>query len=310
MNIIPPAPLFRDPIFDGAADPTVIWNREEKAWWIFYTARRANGFNIGVSYCHGTQIGIASSSDQGKSWIYRGTAELLFEPGMNTFWAPEVIWAEGEYHMYVTYLRGVPSTWSGKRQILHFTSADLWHWECQGVIPLSSEHVIDAAVYPVENGKWKLWYKDEEHQSHTFAAESKDLYHWTVVGEEISDCPHEGPNVFELGGDYWMITDPWEGLGVYRSSDAKNWVRCPNVLDVPGTREDDGVIGGHADVLVHKGRAYLFYFTHPEVSLEQRRNPDFIWEENHRRTSLQVAELKKSGDLLICDRNRVEIDLS
>ncbi len=37
-----PAPLFRDPIYDGAADPTVIWNRAEGAWWLLYTARRAN----------------------------------------------------------------------------------------------------------------------------------------------------------------------------------------------------------------------------------------------------------------------------
>jgi hypothetical protein len=34
-----PAPLFRDPIFDGASDPVVIWNRQEKNWWLLYTQR-------------------------------------------------------------------------------------------------------------------------------------------------------------------------------------------------------------------------------------------------------------------------------
>src|SRR5215831_12042126 len=34
-----PAPLFRDPIFDGAADPVVVYNREKKQWWMFYTQR-------------------------------------------------------------------------------------------------------------------------------------------------------------------------------------------------------------------------------------------------------------------------------
>lgn len=29
-------PLFRDPIFDGAADPTIIWNKNEKKWFMFY----------------------------------------------------------------------------------------------------------------------------------------------------------------------------------------------------------------------------------------------------------------------------------
>ncbi|MEZ4836778.1 MAG: DUF6713 family protein [Caldilineaceae bacterium] len=38
----PNAPLFRDPIYDGAADPTVIWNRQEQCWWLLYTNRRAN----------------------------------------------------------------------------------------------------------------------------------------------------------------------------------------------------------------------------------------------------------------------------
>lgn len=39
---IPKAPLFRDPIHDGAADPMVIYNEQEKAWYMFYTNRRAN----------------------------------------------------------------------------------------------------------------------------------------------------------------------------------------------------------------------------------------------------------------------------
>ncbi|MDQ0877732.1 hypothetical protein QFZ77_006391 [Paenibacillus sp. V4I3] len=34
-------PLYRDPIYDGAADPVVIWNREAKEWWKIYANRRA-----------------------------------------------------------------------------------------------------------------------------------------------------------------------------------------------------------------------------------------------------------------------------
>lgn len=29
-NMIAPRPLYRDPIYDGAADPVVIWNKKEK----------------------------------------------------------------------------------------------------------------------------------------------------------------------------------------------------------------------------------------------------------------------------------------
>ena len=45
-----PAPLFRDPITDGAADPVVIWNREEKSWWMLYSQRRANTEAPDVAY--------------------------------------------------------------------------------------------------------------------------------------------------------------------------------------------------------------------------------------------------------------------
>lgn len=43
------APLYRDPITDGAADPVLIWNRQEKTWWMLYTQRRANQRNSGCS---------------------------------------------------------------------------------------------------------------------------------------------------------------------------------------------------------------------------------------------------------------------
>ncbi|WP_235991695.1 hypothetical protein [Metabacillus schmidteae] len=55
----PKAPLFRDPIFDGAADPTIIWNEEEKEWWMIYTNRRATVHCEGVAWVHGTDLGIA-----------------------------------------------------------------------------------------------------------------------------------------------------------------------------------------------------------------------------------------------------------
>src|SRR5262245_66013302 len=72
--------LFRDPVYDGAADPTVIWNQAEKKWFMFYTNRRANLTNgvDGVTWVHGTKIGIAESSDGGATWKYRGTADIAY----------------------------------------------------------------------------------------------------------------------------------------------------------------------------------------------------------------------------------------
>src|ERR1035437_7739267 len=52
-----PAPLFRDPIYDGASDPVAIWNRQERNWWLLYTQRRANVDGPGVARVHGCDIG-------------------------------------------------------------------------------------------------------------------------------------------------------------------------------------------------------------------------------------------------------------
>lgn len=303
-RFVPNAPLFRDPIYDGAADPVIIWNHLEESWWIFYTNRRASSVNQGVAYVHGTDIGIISSQDNGRTWIYRGIAQgLEFEHGRNTFWAPEIVYANGQYHMYCSYVKGIPTDWDKNRQIIHYTSKNLWDWTFQSSLTLSSNKVIDACIYEIEKGKWKMWYKDEAHNSFTYAAESTDLFNWTVLGPEITDCPHEGPNVFEYCGHKWMITDPWEGLGVYRSDNFCHWIRKNNILDDVGKRKDDTFGASHADVIVCGDDAYIFYFVHPELTDEIAKNPDFIWEYKHRRTSLQVAKLEFDGDGLKCNRD-------
>jgi hypothetical protein len=300
-----PAPLFRDPIFDGSADPTVIWNQQEQSWWILYTNRRANVACQGVAWCHGTDIGIASSVDHGHTWRYRGILQgLEFERGRNTFWAPEVLWHDQRYHMYVSYVPGVPYDWSGCRLILHMTSQNLWDWQYEGALSLSSDRVIDACVLRLPDGRWQMWYKDEAHHSHTYAATSQDLYTWTVLGPVITDCPHEGPNVFFWQGNYWMITDHWGGLGVYRSTHAGTWERQANILDKPGRRPDDGTQGQHADVLVQGDRAFILYFTHPDRDHEKTYGFAEVHPYESKRTSLQVAELELHGGMLVCDRDR------
>ena len=300
-----PAPLYRDPIYDGAADPTIIWNRQEKTWWIVYTQRHANVACRGVAWGHGTDIGIASSADNGMNWVYRGILQgLAYERGRNSYWAPEIIWHEGLYHMYVSYVPGVPHDWSGSRHILHYTSRNLWDWECQSRLTLSSDNVIDACVFRLMTGVWRMWYKDEVNGSHTYAADSDDLANWTVVGPAITDCAHEGPNVFFWKDRYWMITDPWNGLGVYRSDDAETWARQENILTTGCKRVDDGTRGDHADVLVSGENAYIFYFTHPgRIHGEDVESVNEVYPYEWKRTSLQVAQLKHENGKLLCDRD-------
>lgn len=300
-----PAPLFRDPVFDGAADPTLIWNVAEQAWWMLYTNRRANVVCRGFAWVHGTDIGVASTSDQGQTWTYRGVlAGLAFEPGRNTYWAPEVVWHDHVYHMYLSYVPGVPHAWTGTRTLHHLTSRNLWDWRHEGQVALSSDYVIDACVLRLPGGGWRMWYKDEANGSHTFVADSPDLYDWTVTGPVITDRPHEGPNVFFWRGSYWMITDPWNGLGVYRSDDAERWARQDtHLLDRPGRRVDDATQGLHADVVVQGEQAYVFYFTHPDRTPNKHFSPEETQPFDYKRSSLQVARLEVDGDILTCDRD-------
>lgn len=298
------APLFRDPVYDGAADPTIIWNREEKSWWILYTNRRATAPGPGFSWVHGTDIGIASSADGGASWRYRGIVDgLPFERGLNTFWAPEVLFWHGKYHMFVSYVPGVPTDWSGSRTIIHYESANLWDWSLVAPLTLSSSRVIDACVFPLPAGGFRMWYKDEQNDSHSYAADSPDMRSWSVRGPVITDCPHEGPNVFAWKGTYWLIADMWAGQAVYKSEDLTAWHRIGLILDVPGTRPDDGWYGHHVDVLVNGDRAFVFYFTHPGRGPRDGTGPETTERYEWKRSSLQVAELGVRDGTLVCDRN-------
>lgn len=98
-----------------------------------------------------------------------------------------------------------------------------------------------------------------------------------------------------------MIVDNWRGLGVYSSADLTSWERqSENILQLPGKGEDDGVIGGHADVVVNQGRAFIFYFTHPGRVPENKGTDNY----NTRRSSIQVAELEYKNGQIVCDRDK------
>jgi hypothetical protein len=199
--------------------------------------------------------------------------------------------------MYMSYVRGIPTTWEFERDIVHYTSKNLWDWKFESILKLASDKVIDACISKLPNGLFRMWYKNERDNGYTYAADSSDLYKWEDKGRVIYDCSHEGPNVFFWMNKYWMVVDHWKGLGVYCSTDALNWERQGTILDKPGKRQDDGAYGHHADVLVQGERAFIFYFTHPGEDGIESGYERF-------RTSLQVAELEIEGGKLICDRDR------
>lgn len=308
---VPPAPLFSDPVHQAPTDPTVI-EGSDRRWWMFYTQRRAGDTGPDVTWVHGTDIGIACSTDGGLTWTYEGVVEGL-DPydGRNTLWAPEVIFAEGRFHMFVTHIIGVPSHWAGHdRRILHHVSDDLLRWDYLGVVPLSSSRVIDAAVHPRPGGGYRLWCKDEAQHSWTWGADSDDLRSWGPSFPVITGAGHEGPNVFELGGTYWMIVDEWHGLAVYTAPEIDRWQRQGLILDQPGRRELDQSVGRHADVVVGRDEVdeevgWIFYFTdrldHDDPNPSHHTVP--IVDQAPHRTDIQVAELRVVEGRLTCDRD-------
>lgn len=296
-----PKPLYRDPVHDGAADPSLVWNRATHKWMMFYTNRRADISTPphDVAWIHGTKIGVAESSDGGVTWKYAGTADIPYGKPDYTFWAPDLLWDHGRYHMFVTVVPGTFHDWNAPREIIHLTSKDLSHWKFVSQLPLSSDRTIDPCVLKLDDGTWRLWYKDERDHSFIHFVNSKDLDHWTPGGVAINDRSSEGPIVFRWKGAIWMIVDAWAGLGVYKSTDATHWVRqSDNILAGAGTLPTDRGAGHHADVQISNGRAYIFYFVHQGGQDEDTSLPNA----SHR-TVIQVAELKDVDGELRVDRN-------
>jgi beta-xylosidase len=293
-------PLFRDPVHDGAADSVVVWNRAKKTWWMFYTNRRADLADTnGVTWVHGTRIGIAESADGGAHWKYVGEADIPVAKPDYTLWAPEVIDVDGTYHMFLTVVPGTFTDWKHERHILHLTSKDLLHWTPLENANLESDRTIDACVFRLPDGYWRMWYKNEADGSKVYFSDSADLVHWTAKG--IATNNHgEGPVVFQWKGAYWLINDPHTGLGVFRSTDLTAWKQQPeNLLREPGTQPTDRVIGQHPDVVVDgAGRAWLFYFT--QQGGADAEGHDAQWA---RRSVLHVTELHEKDGVLSVDRN-------
>lgn len=302
---VAPKPLFRDPVFDGAADVSIIYDRGTKLWKMFYTNRRATmrlPDHDDVAWVHATKIGIATSRD-GLKWTYAGTADLPQQCTDVTSWAPELFYENGVYHMWLTVVPGIFHRWGApgaKAHIVHLTSSDLAQWNCEKAVDLNAGRIIDASVLKIGD-RYRLWYKDEGAGSRIMAADSTNLEDWTKVSDEpVSQTRGEGPKAFYFQGYYWLIADAWKGLMVLRSTDAKNWEQQKGfLLGESGEQRTDRAPGQHPDVVVNGDKAYIYYFVHQKNEPEAQSDP--YW---NQRTVIQVAELKNERGILSVNREK------
>jgi hypothetical protein len=297
VGVVAPKPVFRDPVYDGAADPVVIWNPLVSKWWMFYTNRRANMTNLpGVSWVFGTPIGIAESAD-GANWKYVGTAnfnDLPAECGgkdSTTFWAPDIVLGDdGKWHIYLSIEPGIVDKWGLPGFIAHLTSTNLRDWKYESRLSQLGTSVIDADIIRMPDGMWRMYFKDHTNYSHINVTESKDLYTWSAPNEALK-INGEGPIAFQWKGYYWLIIDTWIGQTVHRSKDGNTWEIQPGsplMPDGEGIGKDDIPNALHANVVISNDRVYMYYFTHPGRTGADK------WKDGYeqRRTSIQVVELK------------------
>lgn len=298
-----PKPLYRDPVYDGAADASIVYDRKARLWKMFYTNRRAT-MRLpdleDVAWVHGTKIGIATSRD-GFRWSYQGTADLPRQCTGETSWAPELYYERGVYHMWLTVVPGIFHRWGvpgAEAHIAHLTSKDLSDWTCEKTVELDAARIIDASVVKI-GPTYRMWYKDENAGSLIMAADSTDLRNWTKVpGGPVSATRGEGPKVFRFKGHYWLIADAWKGLMVLRSEDALHWTQQDGfILSQPGRAPTDMAAGQHPDVVVNGDRAFIYYFVHQRNEPQAKDDP--YW---YQRSAIQVAELKYENGMLSVDR--------
>jgi len=274
-------PLYIDPVYNGPSDPMVCYNSKAKKWYMYYTSRRLTVDSIShIAQIHGTPIGIAESSDGGATWKYKGNCKIDYKPDANpTYWAPEIFEYKNLYHMFLSYVPGIFDNWNHPRNIVHLTSKNGVDWKTYEVVNLGNK-VIDACVYHLPNGLWRMWYKNEAANSDIiWYADSKDLYRWEVKGPvSLGGIKGEGPNVIFWHNKYYLIVDEWKGLSVFSSDDATVWTKQKDYLvaGVPlGSAEGnrprfaDGSRGNHADIEVVGNHAYMFYFSETPASMKQ-----------------------------------------
>lgn len=305
----PPKPLFADPHYHGSCDPEIVWNESAHEWFIYYTARRAQrekGTYVG------TPIGVISSPDL-IHWTFRGYCSFDGKKGApdndDTHWAPGVIVADGKLHMFATYKDNAKPPWGGKGVIRHYIAPlddPIDGWKLEGIPNFNQPDPIDASLIKI-GSQYRAYYRVGKGGGLQWAT-STNLKSWETKGKCPGDINakdrgfgyQEAPYVFQFGDHYWMLTDPHDGLAVFRSEDGITWEQMPRILLAPGTGPQDHTRARHPSVAVINDRAFIFY--HVEPNRPYPTPPAEKRTVQQKLSFLQMAELTVENGELRCNR--------
>ena len=172
---------------------------------IRYNSRRSDELGDGCFLCDFTDLGMASTPDQGRTWIYRGVMQGLdvpaadrYDPPYNatqeyggaTWWRPCVYYDAPTqlYHGFFVY-------WSENHRATslgHYTSTNVSHWRFESWVR-HSQPGYDSAVTRLANGNYLLVSTGGPN------LESTDLYTWKPSNSSVK-CTDEGPHFSRFGG--------------------------------------------------------------------------------------------------------------
>jgi hypothetical protein len=317
-TVFVPSPIFIDPNYHGSCDPEVIYNPADSAWYIYYTARKGNRENTFL----GTPLGVIRSKNL-VDWQFLGYCKFDGVGGAKdageTFWAPAITVANNTMHMFVTWK---PDTlpllgaWGGPGKIVHYQTSvndPVNGWSKVADMHDTTMNSLDATVY-FDSGNYHVWYKGKakgQSKNELYHLVSSDLYNWEEAGFSQSDVFNaaasgsnfeEAPYVFDWKGAKWLITDPHNGLFVYKGYDGDKWKFQGTILKEGGIRLYDTSMARHCSVAVVDGRAFIFY--HVEPWRDYKGKPIFKQPVKNRRSVIQMAELELVDGILTCDRNK------
>lgn len=237
--------------------------REDGRWHMWFT-----GYNYDITKAK--CLGYASSPD-GLSWT-RWPGNPLTTEG----WVEDmcVIKNGDTYYMFA----------EGKDDIAHLlTSKDRLHWQEQGDLDIRQTNGRPISAGPrgtpsafFENDTWWLLY--ERGDLAVYAATSKDLKTWTNLSDE--PVIKRGPETYDQHavavdqiikhkGRYYAYYhasalpkwDEWSTC-LAMSEDLVNWKKYPGN---PILRVSPTMPGAGSGTIVHDGKGYRFYTTHPDV---------------------------------------------